>query len=1704
MNYLHISKNQYFMKKLLLFFFVFCVVHLQAAIIYVKHDATGLNNGTSWANAYTDLEMALLFAMSGDEVWVARGTYYTSNSNDRTSSFVLNNGVKLYGNFFGNETSISQRVDLIPDASGSDRTNETMLSGDIGISGDMSDNANHVFYIVGNTLPVIIDGVKITGGNAILTVGKGQGGGIFIDNVGVVQLSNLIVTGNIGSAGTIGRGGGVYVNNATSFLLENSVVSGNSLVDDLTATGSSYNYFGGGIFVNSPQNQVVNSYIFNNLISSSRSNSRGGGLYIENSLNTNITDTEIKNNTISSSSTNSSRSFRGVGLACYGINNSSFIVNNSEITGNNLSVTTGSTYGTGGFFQADTLRVADCLFNGNTTTNNGTASGTSNHGGGMYATVVRRAFIQQSEFNLNQISSRYAHGGGMYLLSSNNDTSIVHNCSFVNNIMQSSGFYDGNVIGGGMLTSVVVKITDCMFNNNSITVSSTATSASLGGTSYAHGGGITTYKFTDIKNSQLNNNNAISTQNYVVQNFMTFPAMNSRANGGGIYSTTRLSLTNSQINNNIANAHISSLYIWSTPFNGHAWGGGIHNEFTTTGQKSLVENCSVENNSASTFINLANGSAKGGGIYARNMDIFRNTIVSNETYVDISVNGGLNQGGGIYHEGRGHVYSNFISDNKAIASTAFQSGGYTSNSYGGGLYTNSIDSVANSQIDNNRVVARNTSQGGGIYNVGTSKFSNLTIAENTSYSETGTMQGSGVYTNNSNAQMLNSIIYFNENMNYFDQTSNSLVRNCVIQSYQSGNTNFNINPQFIDTAANNYRVIPTSIAVDRGDSTYLPAAVVFDLDGNDRISGLNVDMGCFEIDLCKSYTSIFETICAGDVFVFNGQNLTLSGIYKDTLTNIANCDSIVTLYLTVDPGTTSSIIETVCDSYTAPDGQVYTTSGLKTAVIPNSAGCDSTITINLTVNQSSVSSITETVCDSYTAPDGQVYTTSGLKTAVIPNTAGCDSTITIQLTVNQSTVSSITETVCDSYIAPDGQVYTTSGLKTAVIPNSAGCDSTITIKLTVNQSTVSSITETVCDSYTAPDGQIYTTSGMKTAVIPNTAGCDSTITIQLTVNQSTVSSNTETVCDSYIAPDGQVYTTSGLKTAVIPNSAGCDSTITINLTVNQSTVSSITETVCDSYTAPDGQIYTTSGLKTAVIPNSADCDSTITINLTVNQSTVSSITETVCDSYTAPDGQVYTTSGLKTALIPNSAGCDSTITINLTVNQSTVSTITETVCDSYTAPDGQVYTTSGLKTAVIPNSAGCDSTITINLTVNQSTVSSITETVCDSYIAPDGQVYTTSDLKTAVIPNSAGCDSTITINLTVTLSTVSSITETVCDSYTAPDGQIYTTSGLKTALIPNSAGCDSTITINLTVNQSTVSTITETVCDSYTAPDGQVYTTSGLKTAVIPNSAGCDSTITINLTVNQSTVSSITETVCDSYIAPDGQIYTTSGLKTAVIPNSAGCDSTITINLTVNQSTFATIYETVCFEYVSPSGNHIWTVDDMYYDTIPNTAGCDSVITIHLTVNTVETGISLNGATLTAHAFPATYQWIDCNGNIPVTTETNQDFTPVINGYYACLITQNGCTDTTACIPVFTVDVSGNANHSISVFPNPADDHITIDLGQKKQAVVEIRDFNGRLILKKTFAGERYLSLPFDVASGMYLVHVITAEGKTVVKVVRN
>jgi len=146
------------MKKLLLLAMIFGHFSLASQTrFYVKPTASGSNNGLSWQDAFTQLDAALSTAQAGDEIWVAQGTYYPSSDVDRSRSFTPPSGIKLYGGFTGTETDINQR---------DWQANPTMLSGDIGVSGDSTDNSYNVVYMLQPDSTTVLDGFVVAYGQA--------------------------------------------------------------------------------------------------------------------------------------------------------------------------------------------------------------------------------------------------------------------------------------------------------------------------------------------------------------------------------------------------------------------------------------------------------------------------------------------------------------------------------------------------------------------------------------------------------------------------------------------------------------------------------------------------------------------------------------------------------------------------------------------------------------------------------------------------------------------------------------------------------------------------------------------------------------------------------------------------------------------------------------------------------------------------------------------------------------------------------------------------------------------------------------------------------------------------------------------------------------------------------------------------------------------------------------------------------------------------------------------------------------------------------------------------------------------------------------------------------------------------------------------------------------------------------------------------
>ncbi len=354
-------------------------------------------------------------------------------------------------------------------------------------------------------------------------------------------------------------------------------------------------------------------------------------------------------------------------------------------------------------------------------------------------------------------------------------------------------------------------------------------------------------------------------------------------------------------------------------------------------------------------------------------------------------------------------------------------------------------------------------------------------------------------------------------------------------------------------------------------------------------------------------------------------------------------------------------------------------------------------------------------------------------------------------------------------------------------------------------------------------------------------------------------------------------------------------------------------------------------------------------------------------------------------------------------------------CQSVTVPSGATYNYSGTFMDVIPSSSGCDSLITIQVDIlNSSSTQDVV--ICDTMISPSGnQVWTQNGTYIDHIPNSVGCDSAITFNITVGTS-YGTLDTLVCESYTSPSGNyVWNTSGTYQDTISNSVGCDSIITTHLAV-ATTDTTISVSVCDSFTGPSGNyTWSNSGTYLDTIPNALGCDSVITIDLNViGTSTASTISVSDCYSYVSPSGN-YTwyTDGIYYDTIPNYSGCDSVITIDLSILSSS-ATLNYTVCDSMTSPSGQYTWYQSGTYLDTINNIANCDSIMTINLTVVDIDTSLSVIGNAV--YASPAeSYQWLNCNGNVVLMGDTNQVFNIVANGSYAVALETDGCVDTSEC-----------------------------------------------------------------------------------------
>lgn len=1562
-------------------------------IIYVDADATGANDGSTWANAYTTLQSALAAAdgTNPTEIWVAQGTYYPTGvqtGTDRNVSFVMKNNTAMYGGFAGTESSVNQR---------NIRTNPTTLSGNIGDIGINADNSYHVIFNRTNNLDnsAVLDGFTISSGNADGTVFPVNSGGGMFNSRSSPSIANC--TFSLNSA----RIGGAILNT------DNSSPNISQCIFTLNSVANN----GGAIFNTGGTPEIEACFFRSNFATD------GAGIYssasaprIENSV---FTFNQASNNGAAIFNSGSS----------YNINNCTFSANTAFVQGS------GS-----GIFNA--FPQPGVIARSNITINNSIFKHVGNDVAGDFSgsTIRNTRFIlpfgimlSTSENNIsadpqfrNQSSPEGIDGvfgtaddglqladnspcintGNNSLVPTRLSTDILGNDRILFTTVDMGAYEVSTMNSAPVITAIdnqttcdnttltfEITVTDAdmdnvtisatssnmaLVSNNLIDIMGTGNTRTISITPETDALGTTTITLTPRDGTT--NGQPVSFELSVGQRTGSEPFLyipNRGSNTVSLINTTDNSLV-STIDVGISPTSVASLPDGSKVYIVNLSSSSVSVINTST---RTVET-TIEVGSQPTDIVV---SPQGDRVYVSNQDDNTITVINvddnSTTFIDL-----FSEPLGLAISNDGSLlYVTLTTLNRVIA-----------------INTTSFDVVQTVQVGERPISISVSPDGSLLYvvNVFSSTISKVnatsfqvlsTIVVGTSpFASVLSPDGSKLYVTESGPSSL-AILNTSDNsvLRRIDvgetPSGVSISGNRVYTANSAGNSvsvidaeNFNL----IETISGffNQPIGFGNFVVGEGVSfvscnqaptitstrTKINACQDTESNSTNSLFFTLADDDDDVADLSLTATSSNNALIDASLLGFTGSGASRSIVYTPepgqtgtaiitvTVTDPAMASASVLFTIDVLEATNQTITVSNCDSLSI-NGVTYYETGVYTQIQNNQNGCPVTLTINATIGNTAERTITAFACDGYTYRD-ITYTESGTYVQRFAKNDGCDSVLTFNLTIGKSNSSNLREIACDSYTL-NGTTYNQSGEYTQTLTNVSGCDSTINLSLTILNSSSTTEDITACDNYFWDvNGETYRTSGTYTVESVNENGCPRLQVLNLTINSRSFNQITETACDSYTLND-VTYTNSGSYTQRLRNgnALGCDSIIRLELTILRSSPIFDEAVECDSYTwAVNGQTYTQTGTYTHTFTNDAGCASTATLNLTINQSRVNRINQTACESFTL-NGQEYTQSGTYTQLLETTAGCDSSIILSLTILQPSTSELNISgVCDVYEL-NGTSYTESGTYEQTIKNAAGCDSTITLNLTLGKSNARTLTISECES-LTINGETFTNTGTYTQNLTNASGCDSTLTINLTIDrFSGFARIERKECSQFTF-GGVTYTQSGTYRVASPQgTSACDSTELV-LTINQPSASTITQTACN-FVVINNVLYEQSGTFKQVRTNAAGCDSVITLNLTILKSTSSVQNVTACDSYTLGN-QTYSISGTYKQTISNAAGCDSLVTLNLTINRSSRESVVKrSACESFTWAENGETYTKTGLYRASYLNKAGCDSSIVLDLTIN---------------------------------------------------------------------------------------------------------------------------------------------------------
>ena len=503
-------------------------------------------------------------------------------------------------------------------------------------------------------------------------------------------------------------------------------------------------------------------------------------------------------------------------------------------------------------------------------------------------------------------------------------------------------------------------------------------------------------------------------------------------------------------------------------------------------------------------------------------------------------------------------------------------------------------------------------------------------------------------------------------------------------------------------------------------------------------------------------------------------------------------------------------------------------------------------------------------------------------------------------------------------------------------------------------------------------------------------------------------------------------------------------------------------------------------------------DTTFTANFERNISR-QEIYDTICEGTTYDfHGRNLTQAGTYSDTLQTINGCDSVIVLTLSVNPVATTPFSATICNNETYDfHGRNLTQAGTYSDTLQTVNGCDSVIVLTLSVNPVATTPFSATICNNETYDfHGRDLTQAGTYSDTLQTINGCDSVIVLTLSVNPVATTPLSATICSNETYDfHGRDLTQAGTYSDTLQTINGCDSVIVLTLSVNHVYHDTINVEICEGSVYPEnGFNVNEAGTYTQTLQTINGCDSIITLNLTVNSALTSIIDAEICEgTTYSENGFEHSEAGTYTQTLQTSNGCDSIVTLNLSMKPNSMTTFTATVCEGTVYTENGFNASETGIYTRTMESANGCDSTITLDLTVNpSYQIGVLA----------------IINRGE----TYTNFGFNESEAGTYTQhLQTVDGCDSTImlTLVVMMSLDDATVDKNAFIFYPNPAKSFVNLEFkALKENTLLQILDLNGRKV--RTFdlkAGQENLRIEIgNLPEGVYTIMLGNAAKKLIVE----